>query len=193
MSVTETIISFAVKKALDKAIGGVTPIITSYHKTHFVLLARALQESNRDQDIQKTLEQIRKNLAQAIDAGTRMVQGIPKKPEPPSSDLGFLVDKEKNKKFSNEIDAFSAGVRNVLEMLRDYTDTAEDLVKRTAKELAKIEKNLDMKGAKWAAMRQISNAKRLEDIQYIQVDDMEDLQRVISSAKSLTKVYANLD
>lgn len=125
MSATETIISFAVKKVLDKAVGGPMPIVTGYHKTHFILLARAIQESNRDSDIQ--------NL-----------------------------------------------------------DLARDLSKRTAAELAKVEKNLDMKGAKWDAMRKISNARRFEDIQFIKIDEMDKLSNQIGDAQRLLNAYDDI-
>src|SRR5262245_16452683 len=130
MSATETIIGFAVQTALNKAVGGPMPIITGYHKTHFMLLARAIQESNRDTDIQKTLEAIRKNLGDMKSAGQRIIKAIPAKPEPPSSDMGIFVDPKQNKEFSKVVADFTKGVNNVTELLRNYIDNADDLIKR---------------------------------------------------------------
>ena len=78
-------------------------------------------------------------------------------------------------------------------MLRTYIDSAEDVTKRTKGELDKVEKNLNMKGSRWTAMRQISNAKRLEDIQFIKIDDMEALSRVLGSVRTLLKAYERID
>ena len=193
MSATETIISFAVKKVLDKTVGGPMPIVTSYHKTHFILLARAIQESNRDSDIQKTLAAIQGNLKDMKAYGTSLVNGIPAKPEPPSTDMeGLFLDAAKNAEFSQQVEAFSAGVRNVLETLGHYLTLARDLSKRTAADLSKVEKNLNMDGAKWTAMRKISNAKRLEDIQFIKIDEMSKLSRQIGDAQSLLKAYEDI-
>jgi len=47
-------------------------------------------------------------------------------------------------------------------------------------------------GAKWAAMRQISNAARLQDIQFIKLKEMEALSRTLGSARSLLKTYQNI-
>jgi len=193
MSATETIISFAVKKVLDKAVGGPMPIVTGYHKTHFILLARAIQESNRDSDIQKTLAAIQKNLKDMKEYGASLVKAIPSKPEPPSTDMeGLLLDATKNAEFTKQVEAFSAGVTNVLETLRHYLDLARDLSKRTAADLAKVEKNLNMNGAKWTAMRKISNAKRLEDIQFIKIDEMDKLSKQIGQAQSLLTAYEDI-
>ena len=193
MSATETIISFAVKKVLDKAVGGPMPIVTSYHKTHFILLARAIQESNRDSDIQKTLAAIQKNLKDMKEYGASLVKAIPSKAEPPSTDMeGLFLDAAKNAEFAKEVEQFSAGVVNVLETLRHYLDLAGDLSKRTAADLAKVEKNLNMKGAKWDAMRKISNARRLEDIQFIKIDEMDKLSNQIGDAQSLLNAYKDI-
>jgi len=189
MSATETVIAFAVKAVLDKVVGGPMPVITGYHKTHFVLLARAIQESNRDADIQKTLEAIRKNLTELKSAGQRLIKAIPAKPEPPSSDVADLLDPVKRKQFDKDVADFGQGVRNLLESLGNYIKNGEDVLKRTDGDLAKVEKNLNMKGAKWTAMRQISNAKRLEDIQYIKLKEIEALSSVVSDVKTLYKAY----
>jgi hypothetical protein len=191
MSATETIIAFAAKQALDKAIGGATPIVTAYHKTHFILLARAIQESNRDQDIQKTLQAIQKNLTDMKNYGTRLLKAIPPKPEPPSADAAELLAPATGKEFFKLAGEFTKGVENILDTLGNYVKTADDLLNRTAGELAKVEKNLNMKGAKWAALRQISNAQRLQDIQFIKIDEMDKLSKQVSAAKSLIAAYSN--
>jgi hypothetical protein len=193
MSATETIISFAVKKALDKAVGGPMPIVTSYHKTHFILLARAIQESNRDSDIQKTLAAIQKNLKDMKEYGAGLVKAIPSKPEPPSTDMeGLFLDADKNAEFSKQVEAFAAGVKNVLETLDNFLTLARDLTKRTAADLDKVEKNLNMNGAKWTAMRKISNAKRLEDIQFIKIDEVDKLSKQTGQAQSLFNAYDHI-
>ena len=191
MDATELIIKYAVPAVLNKAIGGPTPIITGYHKAHFVILAKAIQESNRDQDIQKTLAAIRDNLGKIKEYGVTLIKAIPPTPEPPSADVAQVLDPT-NTEFGKQVEAFAQGVTNILNALRAYIDAAEDILKRTKGELAKVEKNLNMKGAKWAAMRQISNAKRLEEIQFIQLREMEALSRQVGSARSLYKAYENI-
>jgi hypothetical protein len=62
MSATETIISFAAKQVIDRVFGGATSIVTAYHKTHFIVLARAIAESNRDAKIQESLSEVKKNI-----------------------------------------------------------------------------------------------------------------------------------
>ena len=193
MSATETIIAFAVKAALDKAVGGPMPVITGYHKTHFVLLAKALQESSRDQDIQKTLASLVTNLADVKDVGQRLIKAIPQKPVPPSADVPDLLDPAKNKQYSKQVAAFGQGVSNVLALLADYVKSADDLLKRTNGELAKVEKNLNMKDASWPAMRQISNAKRLEEIQFIKLKELDALSKTVGAARSLFKAYDQID
>ena len=140
-------------------------------------------------DIQKTLEAIRKNLTELKSAGQRLIKAIPAKPEPPSSDVADLLDPVKRKQFDKDVADFGQGVRNLLESLGNYIKNGEDVLKRTDGDLAKVEKNLNMKGAKWTAMRQISNAKRLEDIQYIKLKEIEALSSVVSDVKTLYKAY----
>ena len=48
MSATETIISFAAKQMVDRVFGGATSIVTAYHRTHFIVLARAIAEVGDD-------------------------------------------------------------------------------------------------------------------------------------------------
>jgi hypothetical protein len=165
--------------------------VTAYHKTHFILLARAIQESNRDQDIQKTLQAIQKNLTDVKNYGARLLKAIPPKPEPPSTDAAELLAPATGKEFLKLAGEFTKGVENILDTLNNYVKTADDLLNRTAGELAKVEKNLNMKGAKWAALRQISNAQRLQDIQFIKIDEMDKLSKQVSAAKSLIAAYSN--
>lgn len=53
----ETIIGFAAKQVVDRVFGGATRIVTAYHKIHFIVLARAIAESNRDAKIQESLSE----------------------------------------------------------------------------------------------------------------------------------------
>jgi len=51
--------------------------------------------------------------------GASLLKAIPAKPEPPSTDLeGMFLDPAKNAEFTRQVEAFSAGVTNVLEPLR---------------------------------------------------------------------------
>jgi hypothetical protein len=189
---TEFIIGLAVKSALDKALGGAAPVVTGYHRFHFQLLARAIQESNRDADIQKTLEAVRKNLGEMQAHGKRIVKAIPAKPEPPSIAAEDLLVPAKNKAFSKRCADFAKGVTNVLEALRAYATAAEDMVKRSNAELAKVEKGLDMHKARWPAMRKISNAKRYEDIQFIKLQELSALSKQLGAVRSLIAAYDDI-
>jgi len=185
----ETIIGFAVKTTLNVAIGGPTSVVTGYHETHFKVLARALQESSRDADIQKSLEEIRKNLKSMKDSGARIISKIPAKPEAPSAAVTDLLDPVKNKAYAKEVKVFSAGVTNELEALSAWIKAAEDMVKRTSGELAKIEKNLNMHKARWPALRQISNASRFQEIQFIKIQEMDALSKQLATVKALHAAY----
>jgi hypothetical protein len=189
MDATEIIIKYAVPTVLNKVLGGPTAVITGYHKAHFVILAKALQESSRDKDIQDQLEAITENLKKIKAYGSALLDAIPAKPEAPEGDVSALGDPE----FHKRVEEFGKGVTNILAALQAFIDAAEDITARTKTELAKVEKNLNMKDAKWAAMRQISNAARLQDIQFIKLKEMEALSRTLGSARSLLKTYQNIN
>ena len=188
---TEFVIGMAAKSALDRAFGGAAPVVTGYHRFHFQLLARALQESNRDQDIQKSLEALRKNLDELKAYGKRLVEKIPARPEPPSADVAEVLDPAKNKVYARRVAEFTQGVANLLELLGAYVKSAEDVHKRTKDELAKIEKGLDMHASRWDAMRKISNARRLEEIQFLRLREMDALAKQIGAVKGLRSAYEN--
>jgi hypothetical protein len=189
MEATEIIIKYAVPAVLNKVLGGPTAIITGYHKAHFVILAKALQESSRDKDIQDQLDAITDNLKKIKAYGSALIDNIPVKPEAPEGDMSALGDPA----YQKRVEEFAKGVSNILEALQAFIDTAEDITGKTKANLDKIEKNLDMKGAKWPAMRQISNAARLQDIQFIKLKEMEALSRTLGTARSLQKAYANIN
>lgn len=191
MSATETIISFAVKKVLDKAIGGPTAVITGYHKVHFVLLYRVIREAERDAKIQKEVRKIQENLASLIAFGQSMLHAIPPKPEPPSAEIGALFEKNRNAAFTKELNAFYAGVKNIVETLREYVGAAREIVNRTEKELDALEKRLDSKNVKHGALRKISNAARQQDIDLIRVVELEDLSNMRGRAEARLEAYLN--
>src|ERR1043165_4671612 len=113
MDATEIIIKYAVPAVLNKALGGPTAVITGYHKAHFVILAKALQESSRDADIQKQLDAITENLKKIEDYGAALLDAIPAKPEAPEGDMSDLA----NPDYLKRVEEFAKGVTNILEAL----------------------------------------------------------------------------
>jgi hypothetical protein len=187
--VCETIIGFSAKVAINTAVGGPTSVVTGYHQFHFQLLARAIQESNRDEDLQKVLAGLRKNLTDMKAAGARILKALPPKPEPPDVTLVDMTDPAKNKIAAKRVKDFSAGVVNVLELLTAYVKSAEDVTKKTTGELAKVEKNLDMHKSRWDAMRKISNGQRAKEIQLIKLDEMAALSKQLGAVRTLRAAY----
>lgn len=188
MSITETIVAFAVKQALDKAAGGPMPIVTAYHKTHFVLLVQVLREAERDGKIQDSLREIRENLQAFLAAGNKMLAGIPDDPVPPEVDIAGGSAAE----LSEQMKAFGEGLKNVIERLGDYIALAKEIEARTEKDLAALEKKLDRKGAASADLRTISNASRKKEMDLIRLTQMKQLREVRSRAETRLKSYQNV-
>ena len=191
MTITETIVSFAVKKVLDKGIGGPISVITTYHKTHFVFLYKIIKESERDWDIRKGIWSIQENLAKFIEYGKKLLLGIPGKPEPPSDDLGVLIDKKRNAEYSALLKDFGLGIKNVIEYLREYVAKARDVESRTIKELDDLEKRLDLKKASSVNLRKISNASRQKEIDLIRIDEMQSIREIRSQVEARLHKYEN--
>ncbi len=191
MSATETIIAFATQQAANNAFGGPAKIVTALHKAHFVILARVLDESRRDADMQASLAEIRKGLNEMTKAGKQILSAIPSEPAPPSSDLSFLTDRTKAAAFQRRVDDYRKGVQSITAVLTDYVTKARECLLKTGQQIKQVESNLNMKGAKWAAVRQISNSARRTEIQFILVQDIPALQKQVGNAESLLRVYKN--
>jgi hypothetical protein len=191
VSATETIVGFAAKQVVDKVFGGPTKIVTAYHKTHFVVLSRALAEANRDARIQDSLAKVRESIKALTTAGVQILRAIPDPPVPPSSDLSFLADREKAAAFQKRCEDYLKGVQAVIGLLEEYIAKAKACMEATTLQLKTVEGKLNMQGAKWGAFRQISNSARQTDIQFLQLDDIPDLQRQISRAETLLRKYRN--
>jgi hypothetical protein len=191
MSATETIISFAAKQVVDRIFGGPTSIVTAYHKTHFIVLARAIAESNRDAKIQDSLAELKKNINGLTGAGDQILSAIPDPPVPPSSDLSFLVDRQKAAAFQKRCDAYAKGVQAVIAVLEEYIAKVGDCINRTDTQLRFIQSKLNMEEAKWTAMRQISNRARQTDIEFLRIGDIQDLKQQMNKAKALLQKYQN--
>jgi hypothetical protein len=139
MSATETIIGFAAKQVVDRIVGGPASVVTAYHKLHFVVLARAIAESNRDAKIQNSLAELKKNINGLTEAGEQIVRAIPDPPVPPSSDLSFLVDRKKAATFQQQCDAYAKGVQAIITVLEDYIAKVSECVNTTEKQLRFIQ------------------------------------------------------
>jgi FlaA1/EpsC-like NDP-sugar epimerase len=191
MSATETIVSFAAKQVIDRVFGGATRIVTAYHKTHFIVLARAIAEANRDAKIQESLSEVKKNINGLTDAGGEILRAIPDPPVPPSSDLSLLVDRQKAGSFQKQCEIYGKGVQAVITILEEYIARVDECINKTETQLRFIQRKLNMENAKWAAMRQISNRARQTDIDFLLIGDIPDLKKQANSAKSLLQKYKN--
>lgn len=189
MTPTEKIISFGVGQVLGKIFGGPTSIVVNYHKIHFILLARALSESNRDSQIQETLASLKKNLDEFNKKGHELVTMIPDNPEMPSNDLTFLIDPKVAKDFQARIDGFIAGAKSVVSILQDYADKCEDIMVKTELKLKEIEKNIASTDSKLAGLRALSNHNRTFDIFTIRQYEMSALKKQCGYAKDLLRQY----
>ncbi len=191
MTIADTIISFAVKKVLDKAIGSPTSFITNYYKAHVVLLYRVITAAARDGNIQQDINKIQDNLVALSKTGQTILNAIPPKPEPPSEEIGALFDKNRSAAFSKVIAAFRAGVENVLERLREYDQSVRKLEDKTDRELDDLKKRLESERSSAKGLRAISLASRLEDVEYLQIRGMEDIRRVRGQFDSRIKSYTS--
>lgn len=189
LTTTEKIVSWGAKKVFDKAVGGIAPVISSYYKLHFVLLSRVLKEWNRDKKLQDAIEKIRKNLTQVRAEGRKFLRAIPGKPVPPALDGDLADDPAHRDKFDKDMKAFIKGVNHVRHALMDHIRETEALIKKTKDDLSKVEKKLESGGS---SLRQISNLSRLQDVQWVRIKAMSELQSHVSDAKSLLKAYNNI-
>ncbi len=188
MSATETIIGFAVKQVLDKTVGGPMPVITAYHKAHFILLTRALTESNRDSKLQDTLREVDKNLQAYTRKGRELLALIPNNPQPPSSDLSFLLDQAKAANLTKQIGDYIRGVKCVIDALETYLRGAQEIAKETEANLKQIEAKLNMNDTKVVGMRAMSNHYRTLEVFTIR-EDIPKLRGVMAPVESLLRTY----
>lgn len=188
MSVTETIITFGIGQGLKRIFGPVSVPVWQYHKAHFIVLARALRESDRDQEIQDRIREVRASMAAWIEHGSKLLTAIPANPEPPSSDLSFLVDQAKAIEFKKRCDLYFAGVREAIAYLETFAVEADNAHGQLHNAIRSIDSGLHDKEMSWAAMRQISNARRSQDLDFLRLD-MPKLRSVVGDVQRRLRQY----
>ncbi|MEM9144961.1 MAG: hypothetical protein AAGC57_02110 [Pseudomonadota bacterium] len=192
LSTTEKIVSWAAKKAFDKAVGGYAPIISSYHKLHFIFLARALKEWSRDKQLQDAINKIKGNLERMRSDGAKFLRAIPDTPKPPVFETDQGDDPAHRAQFSADTEAFIKGVNHVRRALMDHIKVTDDLIARSKRDLGTIEKKLKDQNSRLSSMRQISNLARLQDVQWVKFRALSALQRHANAARTKLKAYNNI-
>ena len=65
------------------------------------------------------------------------------------------------------------------------------MLRKTNTDLDQIEKQLTMKNARWPDMRRLSNGQRAAEIVFLRIDELLELQKLITQADTLSFKYKN--
>jgi len=190
MDITETIIKIATGQ-LGKRLGGCAPLVMKFHKTHFILLARAVNESNRDQEIQKTLREMRKNLEYWTKEGKKLFSLIPSRPKPPVADGAVWVNRSTAEAYLRKCKVYHNGVKMIIEALQKFSSKTNDMLTKSEVKLKQIEKILTMKGTKLTGMRAMSIHYRTTEIIGLRLHELSTLSKQRSKAETLIHRYKN--